>query len=726
MGTADRQRDETLEDIGVLHRITAGGFGFARCLTGDRTREVFLNQTRIAHLGDVSLPTGGVLITMRTSQQPDGRWSATRAARLDPAAPVATQLARLHLGRQIGEAAAATAAAPVPQLLSGTDPLVDDQLLAVAQLRPDMGASWARAVIDRDASTPGSTGSSARTAWWDVLENAIASGLSPDEDWLDWPSWERAPAKVARSALARWNSKAAKDLFAAIEVLDHAIAQSTRIGRVNARTQLASLDARDRQLADLWVPPPVGPNSNPIAEAVRAQMWTARAAEKSAAAYFAALGLSVEDVAIEQLRSADGDWQSMDLRIDGRHGIDVKNLRRTFHGGMQSSRWKIKAFKLDAAGAKVTLCGVSSPYTRFSDGQIACEQDEDMRVLGVTTVAEVSALARRFTAIFALRTHPLTRLIELPPWAWDYPNAQYKERDLALSSFQAELPALRATALGRRCLAMLPAVFFSYWDVEAPHAEQLSPQQRDYLEHLRVAFAEERRTGKKAGVPRLPWLYLFTLHLWASWRARNVVADSDSLLKLFQWHAHSREDAAQADAAIRERIERLRVSEASEASSDEPDDMPLGLRDLSRSVAESRRLPSKVAGSGLVDPADSLAGLLGSLSVLEKHLTHAQFITLSDVTHTYSGVLVGTFPDGQRKTLLAHCCGRLSNNVECGNRPLVFGRERTCVCGRLICGKCSTCTDTRYGHCEQQSKRMATRRAVVERTSRTGRRSRYR
>lgn len=726
MGTADRRRDETLDDIGIVHKITAGGFGFARCLTGDRTRDVFLNQTRIAHLGDVSLPTGGLLIKMRTSQQPDGRWSATRATRLDPAAPVATQLARLHLGRQIGEVAAATAAAPVPQLLWGTDPLLDDQLLAVAQTRPDMGAGWARAVIDRDTSTPGSADSPMRAAWWDVLEAAIANGLWPEEDWLDWPSWERAPAKVARCALARWNSKAANDVFAAIEVLDHAIAQSTRIGRANARTQLALLDERDRQLADLWVPPPTGPNSNAIADAVRAQMWTARTAEKCAAAYFDALGLPVEDIAIEQLRSADGDWQSMDLRIDGRHGIDVKNLRRTFHGGMQSSRWKIKAFKVDAAGAKVTLCGVSSPYTRFSDGQVACEQDEDMRVLGVTTVAEVSALARRFTAIFALRTHPLTRLIELPAWAWDYPNAQYKERDLALMSLQGELLALRATALGRRCLAMLPPVFFSYWDVEVPHAEHLSLQQRDYLEHLRIAFAEERRTGKKTVVPRLPWLYLFTLHLWASWRARSVSADSDSLLKLFKWHAHSREDAALADAAMRERVERLRVSEVSEASGEEPDDLPLGLRDLSRSLAESRKIPSKVAGSGLVDPADSLAGLIGALSVLEKHLAHAQFITLSEVTHTYNGVLVGTFPDGQRKTLLAHCCGRLSNNVECGNRPLVFGRERTCACGRLICGKCSTCTDTRYGHCEQQSQRMATRRAVVERTSHTGRKSRFR
>jgi len=725
VNTADRQWDDTLDDIGVLHKVTAGGFGFAKSLTGDSMQNVFLNQTRIAHLGDVSLPTGGLLIRMRTSQQPDGRWSATRASRLDLAALAAAELARLHLAGQIGVTNAAATPAAVPQLLWGRDPVIDGQLVAAAHAQPDQGANWARVVIDRETLTPGTVDSVPPSPWWQVLEQAITSGLHLDADWLDWHGWERAPASVVKRALGQWQSKVAGEVLTGIEAFDHATAQSTRIGQANARDQLAALNTRDHQLADLWVQPRGGTDSIAIAEAVRAQMWTARAAEHCAAGYFGSLGLAVEDIAAQQLESLHGDWQTMDLRIDGRHGIDIKNLRRSFHGGMQSSRWKIKAFKVDAAGTKVTLCGVSSPYTRFSEGELTCEQDEDMRVLGVTTVAEVNALARRFTAIFALRSNPMTRLMELPAWAWDYPHTQYKGRDQALGTLHAAVPALAATTLGRRVLAMLPPVFFSYWDSEAPHTERLDPQQRDYLQHLRVAWAEERRNRADMRVPRLPWLYLFTLHLWARWRARSDSADSVGLMRLFQWHAHSPEDAARADAGIRVRTEQLRALEASAASTDAADGLPPGFGDLSRSVARHDRAPSAIAGSGLVDPADSLASLIRSLAILETHLSQDQFITLSDVTHSYNGVLIGTFPDGQRKTLLAHCCGKLSNGVECGNRPLVYGREHTCTCGRLICGKCSTCTDTRYGTCEQQSKRMAVR-TLLERKSPFARRTRSR
>ena len=773
-----------LDDIGILRVITPRGFGFASSLTGDRTRDVFLNETRIAHLGISSSQSSGLLIQMRTVQQADGRWHATHAMRLDLAAPRTRDLARSHLARQLGAAEAAAVSAPLLQLLWGIDPAIDRQLVPIALALPDdawcssslldaielcppaawlrafphhisaeparalsalqrevyrtterhcpstwleqlwdalptqrsdvlevayaasskltalQAATWARMAIDHNALIGKSTSSATVAGWWRVLGKAMDDSLTLDTSWREWSGWGQANWMLAKLALKRWDSKGATDVLNAIAALEEATARSVYVGRMSAGEQLAALNERDRRLAELWAPRLEGENSRERIDAVRAQMWTARAAEKCAGAYLMQLGLSVEDIASEQLSADSGDWQQMDLRINGHHGIDVKNLRRTIHGGMQSSRWKVKAFKADAAGNKVTLCGVSSPHTRFNLGSLTCKGGEDMRVLGVTTATEIKSLARRFNSIFALRMNPVSKLIELPAWAWDYPHAQYQTRNQSMTVLKEAVGSLNATVLGRRCLAALPPVFFSFWDLAAPNVEQFNQQQRDFLEQLRTSLSEEQSARPEACVPRLPWLHLFILHLWASWRTRSALADSRSLLRLFQWHAHSISDAAQAAADIRARSYYFREFDT--------DDIP----QIFRTSAGSVNTPSAIAGSGLVDPANTLSDLIESLAVLEMHLSQGQFLTLSDITLSNNGVLVGTFPDGQRKTLLAHCCGRLENGIECGNRPLVFGAKETCACGRLICNRCSTCTDIRFAICERQDERLHLRSAT--------------
>nr|WP_180166584.1 hypothetical protein [Stenotrophomonas sp. SbOxS2]NYT99436.1 hypothetical protein [Stenotrophomonas sp. SbOxS2] len=770
-----------MDDIGLLQVITAKGFGFATSLTGDRTRNVFLNETRIAHL-DISSPQAdGLLIQMRTTQQADGRWSATRAWRLDLTAPGTVDLARRHLARQLGSPEAAALPAPLLELLWGFDPAVDRKVGPVALALPDdawcspsllkvmelcpptawrrafprhilaeparalralqrevhrtidrycpstwlkllwdalpaqrgdvlntayavssrltalQAATWARTAIDHNAALGTSADPATVAGWWSVLQKAMESSFTLDTSWQEWSGWGQAPWPLVKIALKRWESK---NVLQAIAALEETAAHSGDIGCMTAGQQLSALDERDCLLAELWAPRLDGENSKERIDAVRAQMWTARAAENCAGAYFRKLKLSVEDIASEQLGADGGDWQKMDLRINGRHGIDVKCLRRTIHGGMQSSRWKVKSFKTDAAGTKVTLCGVSSPYTFFSNSKLTCEDGEDMRVLGVTTATEITSLARRFTSIFALRTNPASKLLELPAWAWDYPHAQYHIRNHSMIVLRETLGSLQSTVIGRRTLAALPPVFFSFWDLPAPSLGQFNPQQRDFLERLRTSLFEQRSDRPGGCVPRLPWLYLFILHLWASWRSRNALADTKGLLRLFQWHAHSPSDAAKAAANIR--------ASSLDRSELDADGIPTRFGALARSI----NTPSAVAGSGVVDPANTLSRLIDSLGVLEKRLPQDKFVALSDITHFYNGILVGTFPDGQRKTLLAHCGGRFQNGAECGNRPLIFGAKETCACGRLVCDRCGTCTDTRFATCERQNERLRLRSAA--------------
>lgn len=777
--------DQKADHIGVITFIADRGFGFARNLTGDRSRDVFINENRIAQLRITSTRSRAMLVRMRIAVQADGRISASRVAWLDLTSSSTNALARHHLASTLGVAQAEEAPAPLLQLLWGADPAVDDLLrpvfaalpegawrspfllcaiehcppsswkrvfphhlsstparaLAVLQkevardperycpstwlnqlwdalpmqrgevlavaltasrgLTPQKSARWARNALDHYSGATAPLARSATRGWWNVLQTAVANGASLDASWQTWAGWEHAPWSVAKLALAQLKWESAAEALQAIAALEDAQYQSASIGRMPAIVQLAALDDRDQQLADTWTHHMADQTNAEQLNAVRAQMRTARAAEICASVYFRALGLSVEDVAIEQLAGSSDDWSHMDLRIDGRHGVDVKNLRRTINGGSHSSRWKVKDFKRDSAGTDVMLCGVSSPHTYFLNGTLTCDATEDMRVLGVTTALEARSLSRRFTSIFSLRLNPVSKLIELPAWAWDYPRAQYRERDRLMASVRDAMMSLQSTVIGRRRLITVPAVLFSFWNLEPPSNDAFTPQQRHFLHQMRAALSREHDGRTASSFPRLPWIYLFVLHFWASWRATNESSDSHSLLRLFQWHAHSSTDARQAsEDALRHLI--------SLGASDEHD-LPEPFHTPMRSIVSA----SDVSGCGVVDPANTISTLLNALTALEAKLSMDQFVSLTDINHSLSGVLVGTFPDGQRKTLLAHCCGRLSNGVECGNRPLVFGRHLTCACGRLICNRCSTCTDTRYAYCDQQTARVAQREKLL-------------
>lgn len=173
-----------------------------------------------------------------------------------------------------------------------------------------------------------------------------------------------------------------------------------------------------------------------------AQMLSARAAERCAMLYFARFERATRDVAITQLEQSTREWQLMDLELDGKYGVDVKNCRRTPNGGLRSGRWKVKSFKADIKGQAVTLMAVSSPFSaydhqgllRVKAGSVTSESA--MVVLGVSNASEILRLMREFEQISEIRMPRPGRLAELPVWTWDYPAFHYERRNARLEKLQ--------------------------------------------------------------------------------------------------------------------------------------------------------------------------------------------------------------------------------------------------------------------------------------------------
>ncbi|MGA6183259.1 hypothetical protein ACPEH1_19345 [Stenotrophomonas sp. NPDC077421] len=675
------KRPSTRPLVACVDTIKPRGFGFAQALGSSES--IFLNEGRVRELGgpDAGLP--GMLVTLTVAADAQGRLAAAKAAplRLDDAD--AASLLWAACGGVAADLACGTLPAVPPLLVMAMAPAGIARPAALralaapgADLPARLEAFWAARPNWRPALLALFGELQGGRAWpvgWAVrdveqaTENAAAWARlcaaleARPRDWpagFDaWPHWDHAnAASIQRVGLLRIsNSHVAGQQFAA------AVVEQRRRTVMDAARLFEALTPDDHALAGLWCRRSDG---NAPFPAEVAQMLTARAAEKAAAAYLNGLGLAVADVAIEQLAGSTDAWRVMDLNVDGMHGVDVKNIRRSKYGRLQSSRWKVKRFKRDASGAPVLLCGVSSPHTKLQYGALSSQDFGDsVRILGVTSAGEFAGLRRAFSHAGGITVRTGERLLELPAWAWDYPIAHYRQRDAALLQLREVVAGLPSTRLAERWRRGLPAVLLALWGAAPPRPDHTPAQQR-LLQRLAMAWAGRQQ------VPRLAWWALFVLQTWAQERAAGHRFDQDALLPLF--------------------------------------DNPLLRFHLGPNQAVGT---SPGPALGIDDPAEMLPMLLRALGRLDAALPPPQQLALSNLTVLFNGVLVGTFPDGRRRTLLAHCGGRLPDlMIDCGHRPLVYGEQVSCACGRLICPKCGTCTDTRYAVCEAQQQRDEARR----------------
>lgn len=754
-------------EIGLLLQIHTKGFGFAQPLTGNPRTTVFLNESRITALRALQPEPEGTLIRMSVADKADGKRAATEARPLQlddalaaqclwdrlgqdraspdiqplkpllPAQPVLLPLLLVLLAEQpAGDSLLPALAAQLPAGLWQEPALARalhlapraDRRAAIQhhlQQRPDTalallrsGASkpgqeldiawletlWQQlpsersAILDLAKRAQGFRSATEKLTWarrgidyggaqtwWDQIASVIAAPAAPwPQDWDQWPALADAPTTLIQ-ALAQHRHPAYAQATQLLAALPEWTAQHARF---DADELLQALNDQDKALARQWISTPLQPE---IERPVLAQMQTARAAEKCVLRYFHALGLDASDVSIGQLSGQHQDWLQMDLQINQRHGVDVKNCRRSLNGGMRSGRWKVKAFKADAAGKAVTLCGVSSPHTRFEQDTLTAvapkrtgyasftaAQPVPMFVLGVTHAAELRNLIRRFRDVSDIHMPSRERLLEMPVWAWDYPLAHYQPRNDALGALRKALLQPSPTVLEQRLRHELPPALWSLLDLDAPpHTPPLEEQQQEFLTELRQHWRLTRGAEADAPtVPRLAWLYLFSLHLWLRRRSAGKTSAARTLEAPF----------------------RPRATPASTPT---------------RSVASEP--VSLASGIGIADPARAFEQLLETLAVLDQHLPPAQFVGITQFTLYPNGIFIGRFPDGQRKTLLAHCGGTVEKlMVDCGNWPLVYGKESSCACGRLICKECLCCSDAAQEPCPHQLERQAQARQARE------------
>ncbi|TGY34943.1 hypothetical protein [Stenotrophomonas maltophilia] len=491
------KRPSTRPLVACVDTIKPRGFGFAQALGSSES--IFLNEGRVRELGgpDAGLP--GMLVTLTVAADAQGRLAAAKAAplRLDDAD--AASLLWAACGGVAADLACGTLPAVPPLLVMAMAPAGIARPAALralaapgADLPARLEAFWAARPNWRPALLALFGELQGGRAWpvgWAVrdveqaTENAAAWARlcaaleARPRDWpagFDaWPHWDHADAaSIQRVGLLRIsNSRVAGQQFAA------AVVEQRRRTVMDAARLFEALTPDDHALAGLWCRRSDGNDPFP---AEVAQMLTARAAEKAAAAYLNGLGLAVADVAIEQLAGSTDAWRVMDLNVDGMHGVDVKNIRRSKYGRLQSSRWKVKRFKRDASGAPVLLCGVSSPHTKLQYGALSSQDFGDsVRILGVTSAGEFAGLRRAFSHAGGITVRTGERLLELPAWAWDYPIAHYRQRDAALLQLREVVAGLPSTRLAERWRRGLPAVLLALWGGGAaasrPHAGAAAP-----------------------------------------------------------------------------------------------------------------------------------------------------------------------------------------------------------------------------------------------------------
>jgi hypothetical protein len=430
------------------------------------------------------------------------------------------------------------------------------------------------------------------------------------------------------------------------------------------------LDGDDLRLALCWAGQPEWRERPPSARAAAqryrdnyelGRMLSARAGEKAAEAFYAARGLTVRNVSLDQLDGRADAWKTHDLTVDGRP-VDVKNSRRSFSSPDTFVEHCVPRFKATRASGDVTLCAVLSPWRSVTSLLLADEasgpwgdgpvEREAVTFVGELTRGRMEALRACFPPREHLRidfSRPGDDREFFPPWAFDAPAFVTAARDQALARIPADAFADPAPWAELHLNALPLAVATGRpWGGGFEHAWQLE------------FYAELRRVlgwaAEKAGVPwglSLPFVFLGVLNHFA-----RVLAG----------------DAAEEGYAPSEYAPFLFADDAGRT--------PLGIP----------------------DPLGTVKSLLGTLDLLWRS-SRDEARRFRGFRLTGMRVLKGwelTAQGEREQTLVAYCGGWTTsdagNRVRCCRSPLVLEPpgENACRpcsrCGHLVCPTCGFCT----------------------------------
>lgn len=393
---------------------------------------------------------------------------------------------------------------------------------------------------------------------------------------------------------------------------------------------------RDEQLAKRWFP------ENILNEdAITAQMFSARIAEKVAAKFYTNLGHQVADISISQLNKGSTDWKLYDLLIDGKTPVDVKNARTPLASKRFYVDLCVPRFKRDRNNSEITIAGVFSPYLRLRQLQGSDEIPENTNpiyFLGQTSFSIIKQLEKEYATenlninIGWNTNHSTYKGVILPPWVFDYPVHFYEEQELSREKIrQTKAEIIPPKADWPHNIKLLPVLIASGRDVPSEWLPQ--NVNRPFLDKLST-LCVKKRIG-------LPELYLMIL--------------TDFLLHINKTNNHGFYPS--------DYRQYIYISEKP--------DTPLGI----------------------LDPLSIIDSLISNLCLLWENRENIIWNDIVEFKIRGLGIVQALTKENQTITLIAYCGGHIAQKGNCGNFPLILGKHETCrYCGKLVCNECDYCS----------------------------------
>lgn len=431
---------------------------------------------------------------------------------------------------------------------------------------------------------------------------------------------------------------------------------------IKAKEVYEDLNDDDRKIAALW--------AGSEADAIVAQMLSARAAEKAVARLYREAGGIVDDIAITQLDRNSSDWITHDLNVDLTIPIDVKNARRPINSRHFYVEHTVPRFKLDRSGSDVRIAGVLSPYLqkRFIDKPSAAGFGiDDIVLLGETSRSEVDALIRKYRSSHfeVFRGNERT----FPNWVFGYPERWYPRlreqiqfatdlcRDIPEEHWRYIVePDEAGDFVAALCMAQVP--------LPSMLVDRLSDNQANFCKKL------QRNIN---GIPNVPDIFL------------AVISDFVEAV-IFDRRDYAPEIYT-------------------------PLLYPKGNHAIHLNGIGRRSEPHCGFPLGAIDPLGLVASLVETLTLLWEKRSQTTLKEFTSFRFGGLGLLQARRHDEvEWTTILAYCggneyvkdedgkvalseAGHPTRKGKCGHTPLVIGIHQTCSqCRKLLCDKCGFCT----------------------------------
>jgi hypothetical protein len=406
--------------------------------------------------------------------------------------------------------------------------------------------------------------------------------------------------------------------------------------------QLYEFDTIDNQLINSWT----GENTTSVLKdrisVPKAQMISARGAEKFVIQFYEKLGYLVEDTSSHQITSTSQAWVTGDVRLNSEQLLDVKNAR-TSPNTASYSKFCIKRLKKES-GKDVNIVAVLSPYlkgTEIESGKVENpNRDEKVKILGEFSETDLESFKQMFEGnlISMDFSTGFDRNEYLPHWLFDYGDKFYENQINVTSRFrqleESEIPDVADCSI-------LEIKLVKYLSLFIASGRPLATSSTENILDWQKKFAENLIELKQSRIS-LPLIFLSLLTHFLSMLSTERFDNEYS---------------------------------------------PAKYKEILYSDGINKH-PLKI-----YDPLGTINDFCDSLQSIWDDRVQAKLDEFKIFEFDGRGLLSGrrSRQDRDKIRLLAYC-GYSKDGLSCGCAPLVIGNNDTCMsCSCLICKKCDCC-----------------------------------